>query len=131
MNIGIVGSGNMGRTIGLNWANNGHNVFFGHRRNKVLEQIKELAGTTPIKTGSNQDAVINSDIILYCIRDTMPSEILGKDYWDNKVVIDLNNWPSPVNFNYEPTVKSISESYQEDIPKASLVSTKQSCTRNI
>jgi predicted dinucleotide-binding enzyme len=121
MNIGIVGSGNMGRTIGLNWANNGHNVFFGHRRKEVLEQIKELAGTTPIMTGSNQDAVINSDIILYCIRDTMPSEVLEKSYWNNKVVIDLNNWANPVNFNYEPIVKSIAESYQEDIPNAYLV----------
>ena len=78
-NIGIVGSGNMGRTIGLNWASKGHNVFFGHRRKEVLDQIMELAGAIPIKTGSNRDAVIYSDIILYCIRDIMPSEISERE----------------------------------------------------
>ncbi len=29
--IGIAGSGNMGRVIGLNRAEKGHQVFFGHR----------------------------------------------------------------------------------------------------
>ena len=51
----------------------------------------------------------------------MPSEILEKSYWNNKVVIDLNNWANPINFNYEPIVKSLAESYQEDIPNAYLV----------
>lgn len=120
-NIGIVGSGNMGRTIGLNWASKGHNVFFGHRRQEVLDQIIELAGAIPIKTGSNEDALINSDIILYCIRDIMPSEISKRELWDNKIVIDLNNWANPENFNFAPVVKSIAETFQDDIPNAHLV----------
>lgn len=111
----------MGRTIGLNWAKTGHTVFFGHRRIEVLQQIKELAGSIPVRTGTNQEAVTNSDVILYCIRDTMPSQILEKSHWDNKIVIDLNNWANPIDFNYEPIVKSIAESYQEDIPNAYVV----------
>ena len=120
-NIGIVGSGNMGRTIGLNWASKGHNVFFGHRRQEVLDQIKELAGTTSIKTGSNEAAVLNSDVVLYCIRNIMPSEILERKSWDNKIVIDLNNWANPENFNFSPVIKSIAETFQEDIPNAHIV----------
>ena len=119
--IGIVGSGNMGRSIGLNWANKGHQVFFGHRRSEVLEEIKQLANSIPIQTGSNQDAILNSDVILYCIRDIMPSEILEIKYWDNKTVIDLNNWENPIDFNYEPITKSIAERFQDDIPSAHVV----------
>lgn len=89
--IGIVGSGNMGRTIRLNRAEKGYQVFFGHRRAEVLEQIKERASTIPIQTGSDEDSVRNSDIILYTIRDVMPSQITERSAWDGKIIIDLNN----------------------------------------
>jgi len=119
--IGIVGSGNMGRTIGLNWANKGHQVFFGHRRSEVLEEIKQLAGSLAIQTGSNQEAVQSSDIVLYCIRDIMPTEIVEEKFWNNKIVIDLNNWANPANFDYEPIAKSLAERFQENIPNAYIV----------
>jgi predicted dinucleotide-binding enzyme len=87
----------------------------------VLDEIKQLANSTPIQTGANQDAILNSDVILYCIRDIMLSEILEIKYWDNKIVIDLNNWANPTNFDYEPITKSIAERFQEGIPNACVV----------
>jgi 8-hydroxy-5-deazaflavin:NADPH oxidoreductase len=31
MKIGIIGSGNMGRSLGMLWAEQGHEIFFGAR----------------------------------------------------------------------------------------------------
>lgn len=118
--IGIVGSGNMGRVIGLNWAEKDHQVFFGHRRPEVLEQIKELAGNIPIQTGSNEEAVRASDIILYTIRDAMPSEIAEKSAWAGKIIIDIKNSFSKESLDNTVT-SSYAERYQEDVPEAHVV----------
>ena len=40
MKIGIIGAGNVGRTLGLQWASNGHEVSFGVRE---PDKYKELA----------------------------------------------------------------------------------------
>jgi len=118
MNIGIVGSGNMGRTIGLNWATKGHNVFFGHRRPEMLETIENIAGDLPIKTGTDREAILNSDVILYCLRNTLPSAIAEKELWNGKIVVDLNNnWESLKTSGAE----SLAYNYQQDIPGAQVV----------
>lgn len=118
MNIGIVGSGNMGRTIGLNWASKGHNVFFGHRRVEMLGSIKNIAGNIPIRTGTDMEAILNSDVILYCLRNTFPSEIAAQELWNGKTVIDLNNnWESLKTSGTD----SLAYKYQQDIPGAHLV----------
>jgi len=118
MNIGIVGSGNMGRTIGLNWATKGHNVFFGHRRAEMLDTIKSIAGDLRIETGTNMEALVNSDVILYCLRNILPSEIAGQELWNGKIVIDLNNnWESLKTSGPE----SLAYKYQQDIPGAHVV----------
>ena len=117
-NIGIVGSGNMGRTIGLNWASKGHNIFFGHRRAEILETIKNIAENInlTIQTGTDREAVVNSDIILYCVRNTMPSEIAEKELWKGKIVIDLNN-----DWDNLDASQSLAIKYQQDIPEALIV----------
>ncbi len=43
MKIGIVGTGNMGRTLGIVWAELGHEVFFGSRDAQKGKQSAEFA----------------------------------------------------------------------------------------
>jgi predicted dinucleotide-binding enzyme len=38
MNIGIIGSGNMGRTLGIGWAQAGHQVRFGSPTERLAAQ---------------------------------------------------------------------------------------------
>jgi predicted dinucleotide-binding enzyme len=47
MRIGIVGTGNMGETLGLRWARAGHEVLFGSRqdRSRTLYQLGEYQKT--------------------------------------------------------------------------------------
>jgi len=118
--IGIVGSGNLGRVVGLNWATKGYDVFFGHRRPEVLERIKELAGDLPIRTGSNEEAVRESDIIFYTLGAVLPSQIAAASAWAGKVVIDPNNAFSQAGIDHTVTT-SFAERYQLDIPAAHVV----------
>ncbi len=45
MKIGIIGSGNMGRSLGILWAEQGHEVFFGARTAEKGKDIAELDKT--------------------------------------------------------------------------------------
>jgi len=46
MKIGIIGSGNMGRSLGILWAEQGHEVFFGGRTAKKGKDVADVAGDT-------------------------------------------------------------------------------------
>jgi predicted dinucleotide-binding enzyme len=53
MKIGIIGSGNMGRSLGILWAEQGHEVFFGARITEKDEagrvtSARFYADTTPV-----------------------------------------------------------------------------------
>ncbi len=44
MKIGIIGSGNMGRSLGILWAEQGHEVFFGARTTEKGQAVATIAG---------------------------------------------------------------------------------------
>ena len=44
MKIGVIGSGNMGRSLGILWAEQGHEVFFGARTAAKGQEIAAIAG---------------------------------------------------------------------------------------
>ena len=120
MKIGIVGSGNMGRTLGMLWADQGHEVFFGARREDSLEYIRSLT-SQPVLSGSLEDAVTFGDVLLYSLRETMPSSVAARQKYKDKVLIDPNNGEIPVDFHYPPVTQSYTEAYQADVPKAQIV----------
>lgn len=89
--IGIIGSGNMGRALGVRLAQLGHNVIFGARRLEQAEEAAARAGASA-SAGSNDDAVKESDILIWTIRESDPAKILAHpEALAAKIVIDLNN----------------------------------------
>lgn len=120
MKIGIIGSGNMGRTLGQLWIEKGHQVFFGSRNEKDISFIKEVSGKD-IRHGTIKEACQFGDVLLYSLRYTLPSTILDRTQWTNKIIIDCNNGPIPPDFNFPPLVESFSEMYQKDVPGANVV----------
>ncbi len=44
MKIGIIGSGNMGRTLGMRWAELGHQVYFGAKTSEEGKAIADFVG---------------------------------------------------------------------------------------
>jgi hypothetical protein len=65
MKIGIIGSGNVGGTLGLRWARNGHAVVFGSRR-PASDEMKELVGRAgaTARAATPAEAVQASDVLL-------------------------------------------------------------------
>jgi predicted dinucleotide-binding enzyme len=77
MKIGIIGSGNMGRSLGILWAEQGHQVFFGSRDAAKGEAVAEAAGHGT-QGGTNDEAVAFVDVILWTARGILPSHLLSK-----------------------------------------------------
>ena len=63
MKIGILGSGNMGRSLGIRWAEQGHEIFFGSRTADKGKSVAEFAGHG-CRGGTNDQAVEFADVIL-------------------------------------------------------------------
>ncbi|MDY6784313.1 MAG: NAD(P)-binding domain-containing protein [Cyanobacteriota bacterium] len=121
MKIGIIGSGNMGRSLGILWAERGHQVYFGSREAAKGQGVAESVGQGT-KGGSNDEAAAFADAVLWTVRGIPPSEILSKpDVLDGKIIIDCNNWEIPEGFDYEAIAESLAEKMAQDVPNARVV----------
>jgi predicted dinucleotide-binding enzyme len=90
--IGIIGSGNLGGTLGTLWVKSGHPVLFSSRH---PEQLKKLVdGLGPLaRAGTVREALAFGDVILIAVPYAAYPQI-GKDYaqeFKGKVVIDAGN----------------------------------------
>lgn len=91
MKIGIIGTGNMGRALGLGWARLGHEVLFGSRD---LNKAKAIAanGSNSTQAGDFDAAAAFGEAVLYTIRDRFPSSVLKEPQaLYGKILIDCNN----------------------------------------
>ena len=121
MKIGIIGSGNMGRSLGILWAEQGHEVFFGAR---TPEKGQEVAASAGHKTqgGSNDEAAAFGAVLLYAVRGVNPAEVFSSiDILDGKIIIDCNNQEIPENFAYRAITRSLAEKLAAEVPKARVV----------
>lgn len=121
MKIGIIGTGNMGRSLGILWAQQGYKVLFGARDATKAKSAVKLA-VENAQAGSNDDAAAFGEVIFYSPAQIPVEKVLQQpDVLKNKVVIDCSNWNIPENFQYEPVTKSIAEKLAEQIPDARVV----------
>ncbi|AFY92744.1 NADPH-dependent F420 reductase [Chamaesiphon minutus] len=121
MKIGIIGSGNMGRSLGILWAEQGHQVFFGARTAEKGKAVAESAGQGT-QGGTNDEAAAFGDVILYSARGVDPVEVLSSTaVLTGKILIDPNNSTIPAEFAYEPIEKSLAEILAEQVPNAIVV----------
>jgi 8-hydroxy-5-deazaflavin:NADPH oxidoreductase len=122
MKIGIIGTGNMGRTLGVLFARSGHSVVFGARDLTKAEATAALAGPRA-RFGTNVDAAKHGDILVWNPRISAPAAVLGEDttVLAGKIVIDMNNGPVPSNFVFPPIARSFAEELADMMPKASVV----------
>lgn len=91
MKIGIIGSGNIGGTVGNLWAKAGHEVLFSSRNPEKLSSLIAEAGSNA-KAGTVAEAVADADVILVAIYyDTIDDAIAASNDWEGKIVIDATN----------------------------------------
>ena len=121
MKIGILGSGNMGRSLGALWAEQGHEVFFGSRLAEKGQHVATQVGHGT-RGGTNDEAAAFGDVLLYTARGVNPAAMLSTlAVLDGKVLIDCNNFDIPEGFAYEPIPKSLAETLSEQVPNAKVV----------
>lgn len=123
MRIGIIGSGNMGRTVGIVLAERGHEVFFGGRDPAQAEEAARLA-PRGASHGSNDDAAAFGEVVFWTVRDAAPGEVLrDPDALCGKIVLDPNNGPVPADGTLGPApgVPSRAERLAAALPGARVV----------
>ena len=76
MNIGIIGSGNMGSGLGKLWANNGHKILFSYTRD--LHKLKAIAESIGPNTqaGTPAEAVQFGEVVLLSVPWTVVDDAL-------------------------------------------------------
>lgn len=90
--IGIIGSGNIGGTLGTHFAKADYQVMFSSRRPEQLIELANEAGNNA-HTGTIEEAANFGDVILLSVpfgKTPEVSERIGS--LDGKVLIDTNNY---------------------------------------
>jgi predicted dinucleotide-binding enzyme len=92
MRIGVIGSGNIGGTVGALWVKAGHRVLFSSRHpeqlKKLVDDLGPLAGA-----GSVKEALNFGDVIFIAVPYGAYPQI-GRDHtgaFRNKIVLDAGN----------------------------------------
>ena len=89
MKIGIIGSGNIGGSIGKHWAKAGHEVMFSSRHPEKLQSMADEVGA---KTGTTEEAAVFGEVILLAIPyGKVPDVAQQIGSLDNKILIDAGN----------------------------------------
>lgn len=89
MKIGIIGSGNIGGTLGRHWAKAGHEVMFSSRN---PDELKEMADSVGAKAGTPMEAADHAEVILLAI-PLKANETVANELGDlnGKILIDATN----------------------------------------
>jgi predicted dinucleotide-binding enzyme len=90
--IGIIGSGNIGSTLGTFWAKAGHQILFSSRNPENLKQLVERVGPQA-RAGTVKEAIAFGDVILIAVPYGSMAQI-AKDYAKDlagKIVMDTGN----------------------------------------
>ena len=127
MNIGILGTGIVGQTLGSAFVANGHKVMLGSRDGKNLNALK-WADLNSSQQGIFSEAAFFGDIIFNCTMGIFSLEAIKlaeENNFKNKILIDVAN---PVDFSLGMPPRltigndnSLGEEIQKLLPNAKVV----------
>jgi 8-hydroxy-5-deazaflavin:NADPH oxidoreductase len=129
MKVGVLGSGDVGQTLGKGFAEKGHEVVLGSRTpdSDPLKSWKKSAGHG-VKTGTFAEAAAFGEVLVLSVHGTAAIaaiELAGPKNFDGKLLIDTTN---PLDFSkgMPPgltvgTTDSLGEQVQRKLPKARVV----------
>jgi predicted dinucleotide-binding enzyme len=131
MNIGILGTGQVGETLATKLISNGHKVKMGSRsatNEKAASWVKKIGANA--SHGTFSDSAKFGELIINCTKGEVALEALklaGEENLNGKVLIDVSN---PLDFSkgMPPTLTvcntdSIGEQIQKSFPSAKVVKT--------
>jgi len=129
MKVGILGSGQVGRTLGTGFASKGHDVMIGTRDPEKRELKTWRKGTKgKASVGTFADAAAHGELLILACAGSAAMEVLdaaGPDAFEGKVLIDVTN---PLEFNggrmpglFVGVTDSLGERVQKKLPGARVV----------
>jgi 8-hydroxy-5-deazaflavin:NADPH oxidoreductase len=130
MNIGIIGSGEVGRAVGHGFLAEGHSVMLGTRDKKKKEVLEWQQEHPTAKTGDFRETARFGEILVLAVAGSVVEEairVAGPDEFKDKIVIDITNPTTPaapVNGVLEfftSMDESLMERTQRQLPTAKLV----------
>jgi len=129
MKIGVLGSGEVAKTLGAGFLKNGHEVMMGSREPAKLRDWQ--ASHPAAKTGGFDEAARFGEIVVLAVKGTAASKALhgaGHDTLSGKVVVDVTN---PIRDDRPPVNgvlpffttldESLLERLQKEVPEARFV----------
>lgn len=94
MNIGIIGAGDVGGTLGRLWATKGHSIMYG-ARDVQSANVRTALGASGknAQVGSTAEAVAFGEVVVIAVPHNALRDVIatGGD-WNGKIVIDAVNY---------------------------------------
>ncbi len=120
MRIGVIGSGNMGRSLGLTLNVLGHEVLFGARREEQARAAAALAGARA-SWGTNNEAAAFGEVVVWTVRDVPAGEVVSDvALLAGKPIIDMSNLPAKAEARARVHT-SMAEQLQSELRNAQVV----------
>ena len=123
--IAIIGTGNVAKALGPEFAAQGHTIVYGSRQpgaEKVLALIAETSGD--VSAALPKDAVVDAEVVVLAVPGMLVNEIIhGLGDLSGKIIIDPTNpvvgdWRSEMSMGVETSNAAI---IQEAVPDAFVV----------
>ena len=113
MNIGILGTGNVGSVLGRRLAAAGHAVCFGSRQpaSDKVQELMTACSEHKVSAGTLCEAVAQSEVIFLAVPyDHAPDVLKCISDWSSKVLVDCTN---PLNSTFNGLQLGFTESAAE------------------
>jgi NADPH-dependent F420 reductase len=97
MNIGVIGTGNVGGALGKLWAGKGHQVIFGARNpnDPQVQQLAREAGGNTRAASVHDTAASNEVVVLAVPWPAVPDALQSARVLKGKILIDCTNPLAP------------------------------------
>ena len=144
MNIGILGTGMVGKTLAAKLSSLGHDVMLGTRdpaatMARVSDGFPSWHGQHPgVKLGTFADAARHGEVVMNALSGQATLEALGaagEDHLSGKILIDISN---PLDFSrgmppslFVSNTDSLGEQIQRAFPRTRVVKTLNTVNANL
>ncbi len=93
MNIAVIGTGNVGRTLGTRWARAGHRVVFGsrHPESQKIQQLLADVGDNACADAPDEAVVASDVVVLATPWDATEDAVRNAGDLTGKIVVDCTN----------------------------------------
>jgi predicted dinucleotide-binding enzyme len=126
MNIGVLGAGEVGGTIGRKLAALGHTVMVSSRHPEAIG--RDFAGVENLSVGTPQEAAAQGEWLINALPGEGTIDVLRSCAVDGKILIDISNYMSAVD---QPIEIPLGEAIQRAFPSVRLVKTLNSVSAHL